>query len=335
MKKEIDQNQIDWVFIAKGIGICLVVIGHFHPESSPEYWSNLRDIIYSFHMPLFFLLSGYLYNHGKYSYADLVKAKTKRLLYPFISIAAIFLLIKYAAGIFVKLEHPVQIESIYSLLTNPVNSYMPLLWFVYALFLIFTVYPLLKLYMDVYLLFALFIAINSIIGNDYLVFGSALANIPFFIFGAILRENSELSKRLVGANCYYILVPLLLFITFHYLSNYFSIHQYLVYATKVLIGVLGSIFVINLSHAILKLSTFKAKDVIAEIGCYSMTIYLLHTLFESTVRIGFLQVLKNVQVPFELIAFMAVLCGVMFPFIIEKQLLRKFRATKKFILGIS
>lgn len=44
--------------IVKGIGIILVVVGHL-------YWDFTR-YIYLFHLPLFFFVSGYLYNEDKY-----------------------------------------------------------------------------------------------------------------------------------------------------------------------------------------------------------------------------------------------------------------------------
>lgn len=43
-------KRIEWIDIAKGIGIILVIFGHI---ISP---SNFRTWIYSFHIPLFFLL---------------------------------------------------------------------------------------------------------------------------------------------------------------------------------------------------------------------------------------------------------------------------------------
>ncbi|MBB6124362.1 acyltransferase family protein [Sphingobium subterraneum] len=48
-------KRLDWVDAAKGIGIITVVIAHV--------WTRgpVRDFIYSFHMPLFFLLSGYMF----------------------------------------------------------------------------------------------------------------------------------------------------------------------------------------------------------------------------------------------------------------------------------
>lgn len=47
-------GRLEWIDVARGIGIIAVVIGHV--------WTSgpLRDAVYSFHMPLFFLLSGML-----------------------------------------------------------------------------------------------------------------------------------------------------------------------------------------------------------------------------------------------------------------------------------
>lgn len=47
-------GRLEWIDVARGIGIIAVVIGHV--------WTHggLRDAMYSFHMPLFFLLSGLL-----------------------------------------------------------------------------------------------------------------------------------------------------------------------------------------------------------------------------------------------------------------------------------
>lgn len=48
------QNRISWIDIARGIGICLVVMGHVYRSNPILIW------ICSFHMPLFFILSGWL-----------------------------------------------------------------------------------------------------------------------------------------------------------------------------------------------------------------------------------------------------------------------------------
>ncbi|MEW6518556.1 MAG: acyltransferase [Thermodesulfobacteriota bacterium] len=328
-------KSFEWMLIAKGIGIILVVVGHFHPATSPVYWSLMRKIIYLFHMPLFFILSGYLYNHGKYSYRDLIKTKTKRLLYPFASIAGVFFLIKHLAGLVVNVDHPVNIESVYALLFDPVRSYMPLLWFVHALFLIFAVYPLSRVFMNNFSILFLLLVINVVFGSDYLVFGNALANMPFFVVGIILKENKKISKMEISEDWRYVVAPLVMFSLIYMIQLSVDIISVFEYPVHLLLGVAGSFFVISISHFIAVFSNKKINAVLQQIGYYSMAIYLFHTLFESTIRIGFIQLFKHNQVPFELIAFIAISCGVVFPLVLEKEVLRKNMITKKFVLGLT
>jgi fucose 4-O-acetylase-like acetyltransferase len=334
MKAESGGDRFEWVLIAKGIGIFLVVVGHFHPEFSPIYWSEIKKIIISFDMPLFLILSGYLYSHGKYSYNNLIKIKAKRLLCPFVSIGVAFFLIKYVAGYLVSLEYPVNIRSIYALLIDPVNSYMPLLWFVHTLFLIFAIYPLARLFLNNIAILLLLIVLNAVLGSDYVVFGKTLANMPFFVAGVILRENGKLSSMAMRADRRYPFVLLVMFFLVYTIQLSVNIVLVAGYPVRLFLGVIGSLFVINMSHTISSLSNGKIKGALLQIGFYSMTIYLFHTLFESTIRIAFLQVFKHMGAPFELIAFIAITCGVVLPLVVEKGILRKHWVTKKFVLGL-
>ena len=52
--------------IAKGIGIVLVVIGHYIPDNAPSWYIGFVSFVYHFHMPLFFMLSGYCFNIAKH-----------------------------------------------------------------------------------------------------------------------------------------------------------------------------------------------------------------------------------------------------------------------------
>lgn len=47
-------KRIEWIDVAKAICILLMIAGHTYPVGS-----KVRNIIFSFHMPLFFILSGY------------------------------------------------------------------------------------------------------------------------------------------------------------------------------------------------------------------------------------------------------------------------------------
>ena len=57
-------NREHWIDALKGIGIILVVIGHV------SLGNNLVKWIYSFHMPLFFALSGYMLAHTQRNYSN-------------------------------------------------------------------------------------------------------------------------------------------------------------------------------------------------------------------------------------------------------------------------
>lgn len=65
------KRHLTWVDNAKGIGILLVVLGHTF--GIPQ---QLHHVIYSFHMPLFFILSGYTFRSTPVS--ERLKAKELR-----------------------------------------------------------------------------------------------------------------------------------------------------------------------------------------------------------------------------------------------------------------
>ena len=55
--KDIEKNRIEWVDFSKGVAMLLVVIAH--TMQGGTYGSMVRGVIYSCHMPLFFILSGF------------------------------------------------------------------------------------------------------------------------------------------------------------------------------------------------------------------------------------------------------------------------------------
>lgn len=61
-------SRSQWVDVAKGVGIVCVIVGH-------ACTGLLHDLIYSFHMPLFFFLSGFVHSHAE----DIVKIVGKRI----------------------------------------------------------------------------------------------------------------------------------------------------------------------------------------------------------------------------------------------------------------
>jgi len=81
-------TRIEYIDIAKGIGILLVALAHADISLISPY---LHQFIYSFHMPLFFFLSGYFFN-PETPFWMLLKKRFNTILKPyFITIALIYI----------------------------------------------------------------------------------------------------------------------------------------------------------------------------------------------------------------------------------------------------
>lgn len=135
--------------VLKFYGILLVVLGHvafvYSPLSiitphTPSLTINfVKDVIYSFHMPLFFFASGCIFSYQlevkrkPMTFAQLLRNKTKRLMIPFYAFA---LLMVYPTMVLLGFRDPVHyFFDGFILAIDPRH-----LWFVMALFLIFLLF---------------------------------------------------------------------------------------------------------------------------------------------------------------------------------------------------
>ncbi len=82
MKK---RNRLEWIDIAKGIGIICVVYAHVFSDM-------ISNAIFIFHMPLFFFIGGYLINNTPQE--NYLKNKAQQLLIPYASYLLIFSIAK-------------------------------------------------------------------------------------------------------------------------------------------------------------------------------------------------------------------------------------------------
>jgi fucose 4-O-acetylase-like acetyltransferase len=116
-----------WADISKGIGIYLVVLGHCNVGR------RMHLIIYLFHMPLFFFLSGYLHRI-RTGYADFARKKAIHLLVPYIS----FLVFLYPIDIWRALKHHQSIPSeLFAAIWGgyKLQHFLGIFWFLPCLFL--------------------------------------------------------------------------------------------------------------------------------------------------------------------------------------------------------
>ena len=74
------KSRIEYLDFAKAIGIILVVFNHLWQSSGKEDFIFL--LISSFHMPLFFFLSGLFFNVAKYTFVDFIYKRFRQLFIP-------------------------------------------------------------------------------------------------------------------------------------------------------------------------------------------------------------------------------------------------------------
>ena len=125
-------KRIGWVDAAKGIGILLVVLGHNQINSIAP---GLHDTIYSFHMPLFFILAG-MFLKPEQSFLTLLKRRFFSTLRPYLLVLGIiygltFLFTKAATVVVLTRLF----KALFYALPNYFDTWMPL-WFLPHLFLV-------------------------------------------------------------------------------------------------------------------------------------------------------------------------------------------------------
>jgi len=97
----------DWIDIAKGAGIVLVVLGH----TVVPHDSWICRVIFAFHIPFFFLISGYLFDDQKYKgqISTLFSNRVRRLLFPYFAAGGILYLYFLCVTYWLSPEDPLTI----------------------------------------------------------------------------------------------------------------------------------------------------------------------------------------------------------------------------------
>lgn len=183
-----------WADYARGICILLVIIGH---SSVPSLFT--KAFIYSFHMPLFFFVSGYFFKDESDGMISFVKHKAISYLLPYFiygvsywTIKDIFMPLFLGTGI--KFNHLLGV-----FLQIPNSAYSNGVWFFSALFvsnIIFKYIINLRLNIKFKSLFVLFFAFAAFGFNNLYhqrvpwYFDVSLIVLPYVLLGYLAKNNN-------------------------------------------------------------------------------------------------------------------------------------------------
>jgi len=179
--------------IAKALCIILVVIGHY-VDNAPDWWMGMRDIIYSFHMPLFMFASGYIYIAFKKEegYGKFLWKKVKRLMVPYFTVSAIVITIKLLTQGNAYVENPVTVMSYFKALYSPEAGYF--LWFIWALWWMFVVTPFFRSRNSRLVLFGISVVLHfmpAFLPKEYFCLQQFQGMLMYFLLGVCCWDWKE------------------------------------------------------------------------------------------------------------------------------------------------
>lgn len=182
--------------IGKGLAILFVYLGHsilYHPIQMVNIpWCHfLERFIVSFNMPMFFIISGYLFSKTRKNTAELYKGKTMRILVPYLFTMLILVCVKLVLPASMSYNSAAE-GGIKTLITNAL-CYGGDRWFVYTLFFIFMLLiPVRNLLKNKWVDMVLMVVLIVVYFLDFLPAIFALDKVfrfmVFFIAGYALNE---------------------------------------------------------------------------------------------------------------------------------------------------
>lgn len=134
------QKRIEWIDYAKVIGIWLVVLGHILNAGRPIE-SELHTLIYSFHMPFFFFVSGLLFSTKDMGFGAFAVSKIKSLIVPYILLNILCLILSIPIYVYQDVFPTTNLhtltEDLLTLVDGEFGSvYAPPSWFLITLFFV-------------------------------------------------------------------------------------------------------------------------------------------------------------------------------------------------------
>jgi len=270
-----NSQRLEYIDLAKGIGIILVVIGH-----SIDGHGLMGHYISSFHMPLFFVLSGLCFNDARYpQFVPFLKKRVRTLLLPCL----------YFTGIMIVLS-ALLIPDYYPL-RNLTHKLPSAYWFVFILFLSELLYFLINR------MTSLKTKVGSLIGcfciscflhreGIILPYNICSVFIATFFYGAghLLRDTineriTHLQKR--GGVIALLIIPA---ISVYLTGKSLDLSSNAIPSPEVyyiIIAFIGTAGILAMCHYLSRKGTSKSKHLIVSIGKNTLVILMMHMFFIS------------------------------------------------------
>lgn len=189
-------NRIEFISWLQFVGVFLVIMGHsMNSIAVPEIFTMLKAWFYTFHMPLFFFTSAFLFSHKEgvkgRGYKNVLIERAIRLLIPYIIWNIVFVVPKIIMAPYINDQVDLSIEYFIKIFLSPRDQILGHTWFLFALFemFIFTAFfETLRKNKMLWIPSAFFLIVVNCFGVEmrFLAIGDLMKNSIFFWVGLIL-----------------------------------------------------------------------------------------------------------------------------------------------------
>ncbi len=282
------RKRVEYVDALKGFAIICVVLGHvIESYMTSAVWPELNaglhgvfNVIYSFHMPLFFAISGYVYSLVYFDSEGVVKKqKIKSHLIDLVWIYLVFNILmwafKYVGGDGVN--KPVGISNLLMIWAVPMATF----WYLYVLVVLYIIFvPVLQKRVNPLIPFILLIilclASNFVKGGWFQIHNILYFAIFFWIGSFKQRNGSFVLMRKWGATISFLVALALMIIFWDSETNFNGIP---VANAVIAVGIVGMCWFVfeNLVK--------RGGNLLSLCGRYSLEIYVIHCFIAPGLRI--------------------------------------------------
>lgn len=267
--------------VIKGVCIYIVVLGHVISGN----YALLEKVIYSFHVPIFVLISGYLakdyrINRDISSFSKFVGKRIRRLLVPYYLYSMLYTLYSLTSMIMGITDKNRLIKVCVSRLLGMNGSNLGPIWFLAALFTVEVIDFIIQRYGHwiMYLCIGLIGTIWAVFFSGIhipLLIENACLLLPFFAIGRILKKSR------IKYNNYYVLVAIILILASMFVAN--ANVKVLLCACEIgnpilfwLESILGSVGVFGVLYCCISTVKGWRCKLLIDFGMYSLDIMAIH-----------------------------------------------------------
>lgn len=324
------KRMISEVSILRGMAFCLVLLGHSFPDSAygfiNPYTEFAHEYIYSFHMPLFFIISGFCMEpmllSREIKIKDEIGKRCKRLLIPYLfySYIAIIPKVIFNTYMYIKFEPKIVWETLIG------NSASGTLWYLWNLFIINVFFICISRLIPKKQIWLL---ISIVLHILYLIFPSSYFNrllkYPiFYVLGVYVAAYFPMIKKQMRKKGMAMLALLLMLIDAMIVITIGNDIR-----VELLTALFGSISMLYLAVWIDE-SNSKMKLFLTLSSQYSYGIYLMSPYVQVAIRV-FLY--RKLGMPYLLCMGLMLVLGFLLPFVIIKYIVEPNKYLSRILIG--